>query len=423
MFVSHRVQLVSAACCAAALLLGACTKNSTPAAPSTTTPATPTCSYTVVPPTTTAYGPEGGTGTASVTAASGCSWTATSSGSFVTIAQGASGSGNGTVQFSVAVNTGADRTATLTIAGAVISITQRTQPAPTLSAPSAKSPVGGQTVDPGRPTLVVNNATSTGIIGPVTYRFEASTSSLFPPDQGTIAEEGVPQGTGGTTNWVPPQNLIPNRLWYWHASATSGAVTGAYSAVETFFTAQPQPCSYVLSPTSAALSGIDGATSTFTVTADNRCAWTAVSSDPFITILSGASGTGNGTVTFAVTANTGGTPRTGTIVVSGADGRATFAVTQDAGCVYNPSPNFVTFTNAGFVGQTFVVTTSNPACGWSVDVDTSWLVITAGSPNTGQATVTYSVLLNATGVQRVGNFIITGLKGGTSSNLVVTQQP
>jgi len=54
-------------------------------------------------------------------------WTAVSSASFLTVTQGASGSGNGTVQFSLAPNAGPERTATLTITGTAILITQRGQ--------------------------------------------------------------------------------------------------------------------------------------------------------------------------------------------------------------------------------------------------------------------------------------------------------
>src|SRR3954470_8353501 len=67
--------------------------------------------------TTTAFPASGGSASISVTTPSSCTWTATSSASFLTVSQGASGSGNGTVQFAVAPNTGAARTATLTITG------------------------------------------------------------------------------------------------------------------------------------------------------------------------------------------------------------------------------------------------------------------------------------------------------------------
>jgi hypothetical protein len=50
----------------------------------------------------------------------------------------------------------------------------------------------------------------------------------------------------------------------------------------------------------------------------NGCNWTAVSNDPtIVTITSGASGFGNGTVTFSVAANSNTTNRQGTITVAG----------------------------------------------------------------------------------------------------------
>src|SRR5205085_4413034 len=107
------------------LLIGACTGNKD-------TTVTPSCTVSVGQPTTTTFGAEGGTATATVTAGTGCAWTSTSSGSFITFSQGATGSGNGSVQFTVAANTGAERIATVTIAGTAVTITQR---APAAAAP------------------------------------------------------------------------------------------------------------------------------------------------------------------------------------------------------------------------------------------------------------------------------------------------
>jgi len=265
--------------------------------------------------------------------------------------------------------------------------------------------------------FTINNATPTGSVGTVTYRFEVSSVDSFAPER-TQAEDGVAQGSGGTS-WIPLRDLFPNTLFFWRARATDGAVTSAFSNVETFNTAK---CTYTLTPSSAP-PGIGSGT--FAVTASSSlCQWTAVPSDSFITINSGASGTGNGTVTFALAPNGGSASRLGLITVSGMGGSATFSVTQDVSCVYNPTPNNALFTNAGSVGQIFVVTTTQATCGWSVASDSAWLVITAGSSNTGQGTVTYSVLANGTPDQRIGNIVITGLSGGSvTSNFVVTQTP
>jgi hypothetical protein len=59
----------------------------------------------------------GGAGSVSVTTASGCLWNVSNSLSWVTITGGASGTGNGTVAYQVATNTGGAQTGSLTIAG------------------------------------------------------------------------------------------------------------------------------------------------------------------------------------------------------------------------------------------------------------------------------------------------------------------
>jgi hypothetical protein len=75
--------------------------------------------------TTTTFPASGGTASISVSTTNACTWTATSSAAFLTVTEGASGAGNGTVKFAVAANTGAVRTATLTITGTAILITQQ----------------------------------------------------------------------------------------------------------------------------------------------------------------------------------------------------------------------------------------------------------------------------------------------------------
>lgn len=318
MIAAPRIALLPMACVLVAMIAAACGgPSSTPSSPS------PSCSYSVAQPAT-SFGPEGGTGTATVTAASGCGWTAASNAAFVTITQGASVSGNGVAQFTVTANTGAARTATLTIAGTTITVTQSAAVSTqaTLSAPSAKSPIAGVTLDPGRPTIVVNNATATGSVGSVTYRFEISDLPTFPNDPiRTFTEDGIAQGSG-TTSWVVNRDLGPSVLWYWRALATNGTVTSPFSAVETFRTASP--CAYVVSP-SAAASGAGGGTSTVTVTTASTCSWTAVSNDAFISVTSGSSSAGNGTVTFAVAPNAGAA-RTGTLTIAA----QTVTVTQSA---------------------------------------------------------------------------------------------
>ncbi len=83
------------------------------------------CTYSINP-TSASFGAAGGAGIVSVTAGTGCAWTATSNASWITITGGSSGSGNGTVNYSVAAYTGKPkkRNGTMTIAGQTFQVKQ-----------------------------------------------------------------------------------------------------------------------------------------------------------------------------------------------------------------------------------------------------------------------------------------------------------
>jgi glucose/arabinose dehydrogenase len=75
-------------------------------------------------------------------------------------------------------------------------------------------------------------------------------------------------------------------------------------------------CSYSISPASRT-SPAGGETLTVNVTTQGGCGWAAVSNSRFITVTSGASGTGSGIVTLSVSPNGSGVPRTGTVFIAG----------------------------------------------------------------------------------------------------------
>ncbi|MFN8006432.1 MAG: M12 family metallo-peptidase [Terriglobia bacterium] len=71
------------------------------------------------------FSSSGGSSSLGVVAGGGCSWTASSSVSWITVTGGNSGSGNGTVSFSVASNTSsASRNGNLTVGGLIFSVAQ-----------------------------------------------------------------------------------------------------------------------------------------------------------------------------------------------------------------------------------------------------------------------------------------------------------
>jgi hypothetical protein len=167
------------------------------------------CAYQVAP-TTIALNALGGTRSATVTAAAGCAWTSSSGVNWITVTNGAAGSGNGTTEFLVAVNIGGSRSGAVTVAGQAVMVNQ----AATLCA--------------------------------------------------------------------------------WSLNPTSR-------------TADPK-----------------GDSGSFNVVAGAGCPWTATSNVPWITVTSGASGSGNGTVAYSVDKNGTNAARTGTITAAG----QTFTVNQ-----------------------------------------------------------------------------------------------
>jgi hypothetical protein len=83
------------------------------------------CTSYSISPTSQSFNSSGGTGSVSVTALSGCSWTAKSNANWITITSGSIGNGNGTVSYSVTSNSStSSRTGTMTIAGNTFTVTQ-----------------------------------------------------------------------------------------------------------------------------------------------------------------------------------------------------------------------------------------------------------------------------------------------------------
>lgn len=75
-------------------------------------------------------------------------------------------------------------------------------------------------------------------------------------------------------------------------------------------------CNYLIQPASASAPAGGGSGIIQVITAPN-CAWTAEKASGWLTIRSGASGTGNGAVSWAAAANTSGDPRSAALVIAG----------------------------------------------------------------------------------------------------------
>ena len=317
-------------------------------------------------------------GTVTVTAASGCSWTATSNAAWLTIASGASGNGNGTVTYNVADNTGsAARTGILTIAGQSFTVTQ--------AAPSCVS-----LISPLSSTLSASIAAS----GSVAVTASAGCSWTAVSNDPWIT---VSVGATGTGNGYVAYGVAANTG---SALRTGRLIIGGY----VFTITQPgAPCAFTVSPWWSNLTSPAAANGTVSVSGGSGCSWTATSNAAWITITSGASGTGSGSVNYTVAANTGTTSRSGTMTIAG----MTYTVSQPASsCSFTISPTAQAFGASGGSGIVTVTTSAN--CSWTASSNAAWVTISGGATGTGSGTVAFNVAANTGTVSRSATLTIGG---------------
>jgi hypothetical protein len=102
-----------------------------------------------------------------------------------------------------------------------------------LSAPQPESPEPNATVAGLRPNFVVKNASRTGPVGTIYYRFEIADNTGFSPltAQGTVQEQ-----SGGQTTWAPDVDLPTGKTLYWHARTVDpqNNVTSSFSNTRAF---------------------------------------------------------------------------------------------------------------------------------------------------------------------------------------------
>ena len=162
--------------------------------------------------------------------------------------------------------------------------------------------------------------------------------------------------------------------------------------------------SYTASTASASVPASGGSGSVSVTVSPATTSWTAVSSASWLTITSGATGTGSRTVGYSVTANSSTSARSATLTL----GAYVFTVTQSgaAACTYSLSFGTVKSTLTGFSGTIAVTTQSG--CTWTAASNVSWISITAGAKSTGSGTVSFQGTSNTTTAQRTGTMTIAG---------------
>ena len=387
-------------------------------------PAQPVLSVT---PSNQAVSKDAGTTTFSVsnTGTGTMSWTAavTSTGSWLTITSGASGTDSGTINCSFPANTStSSRTATVrvTATGATnspVDVTVTQAPAqPVLSVTPSNQAV---VKDAGTTTFGVSN-TGTGTM---TWTAAATSTSSW-----LTITSGASGTDSGTISCSFPANTSTSARTATVRVTATGATGNPVDVTVTQAPAQP-----VLSvtPSNQAVSK-DAGTTTFGVsnTGTGTMPWTAAvtPASTWLTITSGASGTDSGTISCNITANTSTSARTATVRVTatGATGSPVDVTVTQA-----PAPPVLSVTpsnrdvpkDAG--STTFSLSiTGTATIPWTAAVTSgsTWLTITYSASGTNSGTITCTYTANTTTLTRIATIRVTAAGAtGSPKDVTVTQ--
>lgn len=345
-------------------------------------PSSSSCTFALAPPTQT-IAAAGGSGTVSLTTAGGCVWSATSNASWLTLTAPSEGTASGTIAFNVATNTGAERTATITVGGQQATVRQT---GTSSSCQYDIAPAGQSFASAGGAGAPITVTTG----GACTWTARASETWIT-----------VTSGASGTGNGAVNFTVATN---------TGAARTGTISIASATFTVSQQPapgqtvCTYAIAPTSQTIAALGGAATPVAVTTQAGCSWAAGSNVSWISLTSSVTGSGNGTVTFTVAENTVAAERSGTLTIAG----ETFTVTQTAApCSYGIAPMSQSIAAAGGAGNPVTVT-AGAGCAWTAASNAGWISITGGANGSGTGTVAFTVDANTVTTGRTGTLTIAG---------------
>ena len=310
-----------------------------------------TCTFTVSPASISPSSSSGQGNFSIVANDSSCQWNATSNNDWITVSFGQSGTGNGTAGYAYSSNTSlTSRVGSISVGNATFTITQA---ASTCS----------YTLSPTSATIATAGATGSITVTATTGCGWTPTSSS--PDWLTVTS-GPGSGTGLVVYSAAP-NFNPGVRT---ATITVGT--------QTFTATQPGPCVLTLSPTSQSLPYTGGAGSIIVTASGTTCDRSVVNSNPdWITISSGATGTGSGLITYTGAANPNVIGRNATLTIGGSQA---FGISEDPApvenCVYTLSTYSATASANGAAG-TINVTASSPDCSWTAIPNVSWISITS----------------------------------------------
>jgi hypothetical protein len=186
----------------------------------------------------------------------------------------------------------------------------------------------------------------------------------------------------------------------------------------------PRNCQYSISPVQFDICVADRFERSLTVDTQTGCSWTASASVSWITLASGQTGTGPGTVRFSAADNFDAprdglvvvhAPRGGLVVMRSPTSQQQGARVSQAGCLYWVSKSSFSFGSAGGPGEFEALTMTLPsqcggplqdACVWTAQADVSWISIITPMPAHGDNRLQFNVAPNGSSAPRAGTITI-----------------
>ena len=177
--------------------------------------------------------------------------------------------------------------------------------------------------------------------------------------------------------------------------ATAATVISSFLVLVTFSCNDSSPtaptppgggCTFQLAPSTQTLESQGGGV-TVGVTTGAQCSWTARSEADWMTITSGGSGTGPGTVSLTAGSNPAAATREGAVTVAGQSVRFTQRA-RSTDCTFTVSSPSQRFGPDGGRGQIQIA--AEAGCAWTAASSESWLVLGQTS-GTGAAQIDYTV--------------------------------
>jgi hypothetical protein len=282
----------------------------------------------------------GGSGSFGVTAGAGCAWTAVPSDPSITITGSASGTGNGTVNYSVAQNNSANQlNNSIAVANQTYSITQ----------------FASSGCSFGLTPAVLNNVPAGGGQAQISVNASLPTC-VWPNTSGLNATPNGPGVGSGTATITIPANASANPV---NLNATIAGQTVTVNQVGA-------NCTVNLSSGSASFGPGQVNGVVVSVTMPAGCSYNTVGPN-WITINSGGSGTSTGAplpLNFTVQGNSTLVPRSGSLNIGG----QTFQISQQAVVcsITTDTTNLNSPFAVGGGNGSINVIANNPNCAWTV---------------------------------------------------------